>query len=75
MDVKLLSDVAMSQAVWAVCCIALTLWTMKTSKSREDKLMKHLERSNVSQERTATALQSIEGRMDRMEKIIYKEEK
>lgn len=75
MDVKSLTEIATSQAVWAVCCIALTLWTMKTSKDREDKLMKHLERSNISQERTATALQSMEGRMDRMEKVIYKEEK
>lgn len=75
MDVKFLSEVATSQAVWAICCIAAVFWLLKTSKIREDKLMQHLERSNLSQERTATALQSIEGRMDRMEKIIYKEEK
>lgn len=65
-------EVATSQAVWATCCIAIVWWTMKTSKTREDKLMNHLERSNTSQERTATALQSMEGRMDRMEKVIYK---
>lgn len=46
----------------------------KETKEREDKLMKHLERSNESQERTAIALQSIEGRMDRVEKIIYRRE-
>lgn len=69
-----LQEIATSQAVWAICCIAIVWWTMKTSKAREDKLMEHLERSNVSQERTATALQSMEGRMDRMEKVIYKKE-
>lgn len=72
MDV--IQEIAMSQAVWAVCCIAIVAWNMRTSKAREDKLMTHLERSNISQERTATALQSIEGRMDRMEKIIYRRE-
>lgn len=66
-----IQDIATSQAVWAICCIAIVWWTMKSSKDREDKLMEHLERSNISQERTATALQSMEGRMDRMEKVIY----
>lgn len=49
------------------------------SKQREDKLMDHLERSNDSQEQTTTALQSVnetlktmEGRIDRIEKITYK---
>ena len=81
-----LHEVATSQAVWAILCIVLAagviraLW--KTTVKREDKLMEHLERSNESQERTASTLDSvqrtlftIEGRMDRMEKIIYKEEK
>lgn len=71
---EIAQEIATSQAVWAVCCIAIVWWTMKTSKTREDKLMEHLGRSNVSQERTATALQSMEGRMDRMEKVIYKKE-
>lgn len=68
---EVLQEVATSQFVWAICCIAFVVWTTKTSKAREDKLMRHLERSNISQERTATALQSMEGRMDRMEKVIY----
>ena len=68
----MIQEIAASQAVWAICCISIVWWTMKTSKIREDKLMEHLSRSNVSQERTASALQSMEGRMDRMEKVLYK---
>lgn len=51
------------------------------SKQREEKLMDHLERSNESQEQTTTALQSVnvtlrtmEGRIDRIEKITYRKE-
>ncbi|KIL45772.1 hypothetical protein [Jeotgalibacillus soli] len=49
------------------------------SKEREMRLMEHLERSNESQEQTAEALKgiqntlgTIEGRVDRMEKKIYR---
>ena len=52
---------------------------MNRAEERENKLMDHLERSNESQERTAIALEgvnkslsSVEGRVDRMEKYIYK---
>ena len=52
------------------------------SKEREEKLMGHLERSNVSQEKTTAALQSInrtlntpEGRVDRIEKLNYSKAK
>lgn len=82
---EVIHDIANSQAVWAILCILLAgmvireLW--KSSIKREDKLMEHLERSNESQEKTATTLDfvqrtldTMEGRMDRMEKIIYKEE-
>jgi len=78
-------DIANSQATWAILCILLAggvireLW--KSSVKREEKLMLHLERSNESQEKTASTLESVqrtldtmEGRMDRMEKIIYKED-
>jgi len=51
----------------------------KEAKEREEKLMLHLDRSNVSQEQTAAALSSIqktlgtiEGRVDRVEKKIYR---
>lgn len=52
----------------------------KESKQREERLMDHLDRSNESQEQTAEALKSIrstlttmEGRVDRMEKKLYRE--
>lgn len=53
----------------------------KDSRERENKLMTHLERSNESQERTAATLetmshtlQAVEGRVDRVEKILYRRE-
>lgn len=49
------------------------------SALREEKLMQHLERSNESQEQTTSTLktmsitlQTLEGRMDRMEKLTYR---
>lgn len=51
------------------------------SQLREEKLMTHLERSNESQEKTTSTLQTmsitlqtLEGRMDRMEKVTYRKE-
>lgn len=103
MDVKFWSEVATSQAVWAICCIILAVVALIVmrkdhlkqeeirlkreeelrvdSKEREDKLMVHLDRSNESQERTAATLenmsrtlQTVEGRVDRVEKILYRRE-
>lgn len=52
----------------------------EAAETREEKLMEHLSRSNDSQEKTANALESInrtlntlEGRVHRIEKITYKE--
>lgn len=85
-------EIATSQAVWAVLCIVFggivfremrneNVQNREESKVREDRLMVHLERSNVSQEQTTSALQSInstlhtlEGRVDRIEKLTYKKE-
>lgn len=103
MDVKFWSEVAQSQAVWAICCIILVVVALiilrkdivdrekerakreeefrNSSEKREDKLMTHLERSNESQERTAMTLdamsrtlQAVEGRVEVVEKILYRRE-
>lgn len=103
MDVKFWSEVAQSQAVWAICCILLAVVALiilrkdivnrekerseredefrKASEKREDKLMTHLERSNESQERTAATLdtmsrtlQAVEGRVEIVEKMLYRRE-
>lgn len=102
------TEVATSQAVWAILCIVLTAMVIKElrkdrrdtieemrddrkdlislyedsraeSKAREQQLMEHLERSNESQEQTTVTLTTmsntlgaLEGRMDRIEKMAYK---
>lgn len=82
MDVSTASEIATSQAVWAILCIILTIYVMRRSEQRESKLMNHLERSNESQEKTALALDginrslsSLESRVDRIEKYTEKDEK
>lgn len=76
MDIQQISEIATSQAVWAILCIALVIYVMKRSEQRENRLMEHLERSNESQEKTAIALDGInknltklEIRVDNIEKI------
>ncbi|MFJ3387747.1 hypothetical protein [Lysinibacillus sp. NPDC086135] len=102
MDIKTLSDVANSPAVWAMCCIALVGFILKKiydkndkqeerltslhdeyrseSKDRENKLMEHLSKSDALHERQTNAieginksLQSLEVRVDNIEKNSYKE--
>lgn len=81
MDVKTASEIATSQAVWAILCVLLTIYVMRRSENRENKLMSHLERSNESQEKTAIALEginrsltSLESRVDRIEKFTEKDD-
>lgn len=81
MDVKTASEIATSQAVWAILCVLLTIYVMRRSEQRENKLMTHLERSNESQAQTATALEginrslsSLETRVDRIEKFTEKDD-
>ncbi|MFJ8263308.1 BhlA/UviB family holin-like peptide [Rummeliibacillus sp. NPDC094406] len=76
MDISTISEIASSQTVWAILCIALVIYVMKRSEQRENRLMEHLERSNDSQEKTAIALDGInknlsklESRVDNIEKI------
>lgn len=101
MDVKTLSDIANSPAVWAICCIALVGFILKKiyekndkqeerltnlhdeymaeSKERENKLMEHLTRSDELHERQTSAieginksLQSLEVRVDNIERNSYR---
>lgn len=102
------SEIATSQAVWAILCIALAGFALREmrkdsvkrdsdivvlydkqktdarqsfeeyreeARSREHRLMEHLEKSNASQEGTTQALEAInrtmitlEARMDRLER-------
>lgn len=90
MTPEVIHEVATSQAVWAIICIVFggivfremrieNIQNRQDAKRREERLMEHLERSNVSQEKTVKSLESIshnletlEGRVDRMEKYTYK---
>ncbi|MGG0666769.1 BhlA/UviB family holin-like peptide [Viridibacillus arvi] len=75
MDVSMASEIATSQAVWSILCVALVIYVMRRSEQRENQLMSHLELSNKIQEKTAIALDGmnksltkIESRVDNLEK-------
>lgn len=79
-------EIATSQAVWAILCIAFAVVVFKEmrseniqnreeSKEREDKLMTHLARSNTSQEQTTSALQSINTTLATLEGRVDRIEK
>lgn len=75
MDISLISEIASSQFVWCILCIVLVIYTIKKSDSREEKLMKHLERSNDSQEKTTIALVGINENLTKLENRIDNIEK
>ena len=80
-EVAIISNIVKSEAVFAFLFISLFAYIIKSYSATQDRIMTHLDRSNASQEKTAKALDGInrtlttlEGRIDRMEKITFKKE-
>lgn len=80
--IAMASEVANSQVVWSVLCIGLAVYVLKHSSKREDRLLTNLDALTKSQseqaktmEKISENLETVEQRMDRMEKIIYKNSK
>lgn len=74
------SQVANSQVVWSILCIGLAIYVLKHSGKREERLLNNLDKLTEAQteqaktmEKISESLETVEGRMDRMEKHIYKE--
>lgn len=73
------SQIANSQAVWSICCILLVAYVFWHSNKRETRLLDNLSELTKAQQEQANAMQKIsenletlEGRMDRMEKYTFK---
>lgn len=71
--------IANSQVVWSILCILLAAYVLWHSNKRESRLLANLEKLTKAQseqaktmEKISENLEAVEGRMDRMEKIIYK---
>lgn len=86
MDVATVNEIATSQAVWAIACLAIAFGAfryligkndnlMNRAEERENKLMDHLERSNESQERTAIALEGVNKSISAIEGRVDRIEK
>lgn len=78
--VSIASEVANSQVVWSILCIGLAVYVLKHSSKREERLLTNLDVLTKSQfeqaktmEKISENLETVEQRMDRMEKHIYKE--
>lgn len=69
------SQIANSQAVWSILCILLAAYVLWTSNKRETRLLETLQEQTATLKQISDNMQSMEGRMDRMEKIIYKNNK
>lgn len=74
------SQIANSQVVWSILCIGLAVYVLKHSSKREERLLNNLDKLTAAQteqaktmEKISESLETVEGRMDRMEKHIYKE--
>ncbi|MDV2885047.1 hypothetical protein RYX45_07630 [Alkalihalophilus pseudofirmus] len=81
MDFNIANEIATSQYVWAILCILLGYYVIREmrkenkehreySRQREIDLMKHLDRSNESQERMVITLEKLHDSLDSLEKRI-----
>ncbi len=66
--------------VWSILCIGLAIHVLRHSNKREERLLNNLDKLTAAQTEQAKAmekisenLETVEQRMDRMEKHIYKE--
>lgn len=78
-SVNAASQIANSQVVWSILCILLTAYVLWHSNKRETRLLDNLtELTKAQQEQAKTMekisenLETVEGRLDRMEKYTYK---
>lgn len=55
---------AAANGIWTLLAVALLIYTIKTSDAREERLMKHLDKTNESHQQIAESMQKIEERMD-----------
>lgn len=76
------SEIANSQVVWSILCILLAGYILWHSNKRETRLLDNLSELTKAQQEQAKAMQKIsenldtlEGRMDRIEKYTYKNRK
>lgn len=76
------SEIANSQVVWSILCILLAAYVLWHSNKRETRLLDNLSELTKAQQEQAKAMQKIsenldtlEGRMDRIEKYTYKNHK
>lgn len=80
MSIEVLVQLIMSLGVLPALFIFLLVYTLKQhekdkeeSKEREDKLMTHLEKTNVAHEKISVTLEKLEMRMEQIEKRIDRE--
>lgn len=73
------SQIANSQVVWSILCILLTAYVLWHSNKRETRLLDNLTELTKAQNEQAKTmeklnenLETVEGRLDRMEKYTYK---
>lgn len=77
--VNVAEQIATSQVVWSILCILLAAYVLWHSNKREMRLLDNLSELTKAQQEQAKTMQKIsenldtlEGRMDRMEKYTYK---
>ncbi|WP_160198714.1 BhlA/UviB family holin-like peptide [Senegalia massiliensis] len=57
-------ETAAASGLWALLAVALLLYTIKSSEKRENRLMKHLDKTNESHEKIAHSMEKLEDRME-----------
>lgn len=77
--VNIASQIANSQVVWSILCILLAVYVLWHSNKRETRLLENLEKLTDAQteqaktmEKISNNLDTLEGRLDRIEKYTFK---
>jgi hypothetical protein len=69
----ILIKAAANQGLWALLAVILIVYILQDSRTREKRLMNHLDKSNVSLEKVSNTIEKIDMRLNIIESKIERE--
>lgn len=65
---------AANQGLWALLAVILIVYILQDSRSREKRLMEHLDKSNTSLEKISNTIDKMDMRLNIIESQVIKRE-
>jgi hypothetical protein len=69
----ILIKAAANQGLWALLAVILIVYILQNSRTREKRLMNHLDKSNTSLEKVSNTIEKIDMRLNIIESKIERE--